>query len=208
MEKWQDDRSKDVVKRLFGFAQRNDKDKKVGSAQGGDKGEETDSAQGGDKDEENGSVQGVKAIPSRLQFADSFVTKNCKNRFSLIDTDTYYGEIKAENAIDAITSEAKPRLIERVPSGMTFRFRLVYNLEYDNLDNSDEYNDDMDVLAKGFQLLQLDYLGGHGSRGYGRVSFSNFKVRKIMAGTGEVTEDPTLAKRFEDAKILRLAKKT
>ena len=26
-------------------------------------------------------------------------------------------------------------------------------------------------------MLQMDYLGGHGSRGYGRVAFSNFSVR-------------------------------
>ena len=32
------------------------------------------------------------------------------------------------------------------------------------------------LLSKAMKLLQLDYLGGHGSRGNGRVSFQNFQV--------------------------------
>ena len=31
-------------------------------------------------------------------------------------------------------------------------------------------------MADGLKLLQMDYLGGSGSRGYGRVSFRNFAV--------------------------------
>ena len=31
-------------------------------------------------------------------------------------------------------------------------------------------------IAKGFKLLSMDYLGGHGSQGYGKVAFSDFQV--------------------------------
>ena len=37
-------------------------------------------------------------------------------------------------------------------------------------------------LAKGMKLLQLDYLGGHGSRGSGRVSFKNFRLTCVECG--------------------------
>lgn len=36
--------------------------------------------------------------------------------------------------------------------------------------------EDLSLLSKAMKLLQLDYLGGHGSCGNGRVSFQNFQV--------------------------------
>ena len=77
------------------------------------------------------------------------------------------GEVKFENTISRTTGIANPRQIERVPAGAVFAFKLVYNVE-----NLGELEEDMNLLAKGFQLLQTDYLGGHGSRGYGRVKLS------------------------------------
>lgn len=57
------------------------------------------------------------------------------------------------------------------------------NLILNNIDDDDEVISRLFGLAgkKGacFQLLQMDYLGGHGSRGYGRVKFNDFKVKAI-----------------------------
>lgn len=139
----------------------------------------------------NGDVQ-----HARLQFADSFVTDNSVAKYSLLDTDTYLGEVKAENKIYRNTGGALPRSIERVPAGMEFAFRLVYNME-----KQEEYQEDMQALTEGFRLLQMDYLGGHGSRGYGRIRLSGFKVQKMDAKTGYVSEDKALAQKFEDARI-------
>lgn len=61
--------------------------------------------------------------------------------------------------------------------------------------------EDLTVLADGFRLLQLDYLGGHGSRGYGRVSFSGFTTLKIDARTGEKTDCRELTRIFEGTKL-------
>lgn len=94
--------------------------------------------------------------------------------FKNLDTDTYIGEIKWENTIARLTGSANPRQIERVPAGAEFEFKLVYNIE-----DEEQIDEDMKILAQGFQLLQMDYLGGHGSRGYGRVKFSDFKVKAI-----------------------------
>lgn len=143
-----------------------------------------------------GSAKKDHILLSRLQFVDSFIDTAAKERFSSIDTDTYMGEVKFENVINRATSVANPRQIERVPRGMTFSFQLVYNMEEES-----EMAEDMEVLAEGFRLLQLDYLGGHGSRGYGRVGFSHFKVQHVDARTGKVTEDTALAEKFEKAAL-------
>ncbi len=143
-----------------------------------------------------GSSSDENVLLSRLQFSDCFVTKAAEKKFSAIDTDTYMGEVKFENVINRATGVANPRQIERVPRGMTFDFELVYNIE-----NEEELAEDMKVLADGFRLLQLDYLGGHGSRGYGRVSFSDFYVERIDAKTGEATAQDGLIDQLEKAAL-------
>ena len=56
-------------------------------------------------------------------------------------------------------------------------------------------------LRRGFRLLQLDYLGGHGSRGYGRIAFSAFRVQKMDPKTAEMEEQAALAQEFEGSKL-------
>lgn len=115
-----------------------------------------------------------EAKNSRLQFIDLKMTPESFRRFSKLDLDTYIGEVKFENSIDRVTCVANPRQIERVPAGAEFDFRLIYNVE-----NPEQVNADMQLLADGLELLQLDYLGGSGSRGYGRVSLRNFTIKKF-----------------------------
>lgn len=102
---------------------------------------------------------------SRLQFSDAKV----------INSSDFVGigltEIKFENTISRVTSVANPRQIERVVSGVVFKEIITYNIE-----NLDELEEDIENLSKGIQLLQLDYLGGHGSRGSGRINFDSIKV--------------------------------
>lgn len=95
------------------------------------------------------------------------MTEESVNELKNLDTDTYLGEIKSENTIDSVTGAANPRQMERVPAGARFAFELVYDVA-----DWDEALDDMELLADGLNLLQWDYLGGSGTRGYGRVSFS------------------------------------
>ena len=130
-----------------------------------------------------GSSGKNSACPARLQFFDMFITKDTEELFGKnIDTDTYIGEVKFENTINRATGVANPRQIERVPAGVKFDFKLVYNIE-----NQSELDQDMKTLAEGLQLLQTDYLGGHGSRGYGRVSLADFTIVKI--GNVQVNTD-------------------
>lgn len=118
-----------------------------------------------------GSAGKERARAARLQFYDLSMTKESFCQFDAMELDTYIGEVKFENGIDRLTAIANPRQIERVPAGVKFDFNLVYNIE-----DPSQVREDMEILANGLSLLQMDYLGGHGSRGYGRVSFSDFRV--------------------------------
>lgn len=102
---------------------------------------------------------------AQLQFADCFVN-NLEQMQKVGLT-----EVKAENTIDRATAVANPRFIERVNAGTSFAVRIVYNVLDENT-----VSEDMKLLAKGMKLLQMDYLGGHGSRGSGRISFKNFAL--------------------------------
>ena len=137
-----------------------------------------------DKDDEVlkrlfGSAEKNNAKPARLQFYDLFMSPESAAKIEGMDTDTYIGEIKFENTISRLTAEANPRQIERVPAGSEFDFKLVYNIE-----KPEEIDKDMETLAEAFSLLQIDYLGGHGSRGYGRVGFHDFSVELFSLEPG------------------------
>lgn len=133
---------------------------------------------------------GEEIIPARLQFFDLKMSETSVHELEQLDLDTYLGEIKFENTIDPLTGEANPRQIERVPAGAVFAFQLVYNMA-----DIAELETDMEKLAAGIQLLQWDYLGGSGSRGYGRVHFNHWQItafpdalEKKMAATLEKVE--------------------
>ena len=44
----------------------------------------------------------------------------------------------------------------------------------------------METLALGLKLLQYDYIGGHGSRGYGKVAISIESMNRV---TGDIDEE-------------------
>lgn len=84
----------------------------------------------------------------------------------LAKTEIPYTEGKTEVVIDRITSAAMPRQNERVPAGAKFRLNLVLNV-WEQDQNEEAL---LRLLFTALQLLSDDYLGGHGSRGYGQVS--------------------------------------
>ncbi len=90
-------------------------------------------------------------------------------------------EAKFENTISRMTSEANPRQIERVVRGATFPLQLIYNVE-----NEDEIIEDITLLKEGMTLLSYDYLGGSGSRGYGKVRFSSVEADVVV---GDVADE-------------------
>ena len=80
-------------------------------------------------------------------------------------------EVKSENRINRISGVAEhPRQTERVPAGAQFDFKLsVKKLAGDG-------DDLLNTVLQGLKLLELDSVGGSGSRGYGKVKFVNLQI--------------------------------
>lgn len=112
---------------------------------------------------------------SRVIFRDLELTKKSKEELSKA-LDGEYTEIKAENTIDRARGTAKfPRFIERVPAGAVFEGEYI--VQY--LKDIDQDNDFEELVKKGFKLLENNYLGGSGSRGYGKVEFEIINQEEI-----------------------------
>jgi CRISPR-associated protein Csm3 len=140
------------------------------------------------------ALETSQATPARLAVFDAPLDSESITPQMRENLDDELTEVKSENAIDRITSQANPRTLERVPAGARFKTRFV-----------------MDVLCEedgplflrvieGLRLLEDDALGGGGSRGSGRVSFANLKLTwrgKNYYGSGadekEISSSPDLA---------------
>lgn len=117
------------------------------------------------------SVKGKETI-TRLIFRDAFLDENDFNKVFIEKNailDTKFTEAKYENTIDrksGTTKQGGLRQIERVPAGAKFLFEVIVN-RYD--ENGKLDNDFTTKLKEGFKMLEENYLGGSGSRGYGKV---------------------------------------
>src|SRR5580692_11365252 len=110
------------------------------------------------------------ASPARLTIYDAPLDPESITAQMRDNLDDEITEVKSENAIDRITSQSNPRTLERVPAGARFRVRLVLDILCE---------EDKALAARvleGLRLLEDDALGGGGSRGSGRVSFSGLRL--------------------------------
>ena len=132
------------------------------------------------------TLDSTQATPARLAVFDAPLDPESITPQMRENLDDELTEVKSENAIDRITSQANPRTLERVPAGARFKTRFV-----------------MDVLCEedaplflrvleGLRLLEDDSLGGGGSRGSGRVSFAGLRLawrgKNYYAGGAEEKE--------------------
>ena len=92
-------------------------------------------------------------------------------------------EVKWENTISRSTAEANPRQIERAIRGSKFDLDIVYDVT-----SKEEMISDFEILKEGFKILQYDYLGGSGTRGYGKVKFTDLSVCLVVGDSNELTE--------------------
>lgn len=107
--------------------------------------------------------------PTRLSFWDCNLVPEWKQ--SISDNNQALTEVKSENRINRISGEARdPRYVERVPAGALFEFRLSIK----RLAGDDDKL--LETALQGLKLLELDSIGGSGSRGYGKVRFVNLKI--------------------------------
>ena len=117
---------------------------------------------------DEGNVKITRAI-----FRDLTLTKESEKELQNILGTGCFTEIKAENKVNPISGKSdSPRFIERVPAGAIFEGEIVLNV-FDG-DNKEIM---MENIKKSLKLLEMNYLGGNGTRGYGRVKveFDEFK---------------------------------
>ncbi len=112
------------------------------------------------------AAESSTATPARLTVYDAPLIVDSITPQMRENLDDELTEVKSENAVDRITSQANPRTLERVPAGARFRFRMVLDVL------CPEDKPLLARVAEGLRLLEDDALGGGGSRGSGRISFS------------------------------------
>ncbi len=130
------------------------------------------------------TLESSTATPARLTVYDAPLDPESITPQMRENLDDELTEVKSENAIDRITSQANPRTLERVPAGARFKIRLVLDVLCE---------EDKALVAKlveSLRLLEDDALGGGGSRGSGRIRMANLKLTWrsrgfYAAGAGE-----------------------
>ena len=114
--------------------------------------------------------------PSKIIVRDAMLSDESKKM--LLDCDNLdmpYTENKFENVIDRVKGVAQhPRQTERVPAGAEFCAEFIINIWDD-----DDEQELMALFEKGIRLLENDYLGGSGSRGYGQIKFGEMKKTEL-----------------------------
>ncbi len=123
-------------------------------------------------------------------------------------------EEKSENTINRVTGKAIPRHMERVVRGACFKLEMIldlyeqYNVKlYDirerkfHIKQNQLIKDDVlfNTLRLGFRLLENDYLGGSGTRGYGKVSLVFEKPVKISFNDDGTMEKSVFDFNFNEA---------
>ncbi len=128
------------------------------------------------------ALDSTVASPARLTVYDAPLIQESITPQMRENLDDELTEVKSENAIDRITSQANPRTLERVPAGARFHFRMVLDVL------CDEDRELIPRVVEALRLLEDDSLGGGGSRGSGRVKISGLKTvwrgRKFYASGG------------------------
>src|SRR5256886_15891875 len=115
-------------------------------------------------------LDSAQASPARLAAYDAPLDPDSITPQMRENLDDELTEVKSENAVDRITSQANPRTLERVPAGARFHVRFVMDVLCE---------EDAPLFARvveGLRLLEDDALGGGGSRGSGRVRFASLKL--------------------------------
>ena len=143
---------------------------------------------------------------TRLKVDDAYPTNDTIEKWKTFSPEGI--EVKYENVLDRLTSRANPRSVERVPRGSEFRVTMSYKI----FDEEDVEN--VSVVFQSLKLVEDDYLGAYGSRGYGRVRFKNISMRlkkreyyencddqsKVMIGKGSYDSLEELLRDMEEIK--------
>ena len=126
---------------------------------------------------------------NKVEKGESAIRKLLNSR----NTDMPYTEVKTEVVIDRITAAATPRNFERVPAGAVFGLNIVCNIY-----EGDDVNQILSKVFEGLRLVQDDYIGGSGTRGYGQVKFT---IEELEYKDQDSYEQDKPAQRFNEVPI-------
>jgi CRISPR-associated protein Csm3 len=119
--------------------------------------------------------------PTRILVRDAYMTDKWQNEFKSGELPM---EIKYENIINRIKGTADhPRPLERVPAGVEFDFTV--SIRFFEQDDQDEI---LKAIKQAMVLLQLDALGGCGSRGCGQIKFCNVRINEEAISDEQLLE--------------------
>ena len=111
--------------------------------------------------------------PTRLVVRDAFLNDAWKK--DILERGLSLTEEKIENWINRLEGKAGMggiRNIERVPAGARFDFEMSYKvMDINNDEKVDREN--FTKVIHALAMVQMDALGGSGSRGYGKILFTN-----------------------------------
>ena len=105
--------------------------------------------------------------PTRILVRDAHLSREWSDRFIKGDLPM---EVKYENTINRITGVANPRPLERVPAGVDFDLNIAFKVFEDDPDSF------FTTVLQSMRLLELDALGGSGSRGCGQIKFTEIVI--------------------------------
>lgn len=127
-----------------------------------------------------GSHDSKNPRASRLIVRDAMLTAESEAELRNCGSlDMPYTEDKYENTIDRVKGTAgNPRQTERVPAGAVFAVEFILNV-FDGEGEPSEA-EQLALLRKGIQVLENDYLGGSGSRGYGQIRFGELQMEELQ----------------------------
>ncbi len=108
--------------------------------------------------------------PTRILVRDADLTPECVEELKRAQTEkgVFFAEVKTENLVNRKTGTAdNPRTQERVPAGTEFNFEIALRVF-----EGDDETKIVEFVKEGISLLEQDYLGSSGSRGYGKVKLT------------------------------------
>ena len=114
--------------------------------------------------------------PSRIIVRDAQISEGSRKRLEKLQTEEglQYAEVKTENIIDRRTNTARHgglRTQERVPKDTEFDLNISLRIF-----EGDDEKKMVEYIREAMDMLEQDYLGGSGTRGYGWVEIKDLKI--------------------------------
>ncbi len=134
--------------------------------------------------------------PTRLIVRDAVLDQEYKETLKAKNPNWIPSDLtedKWENTINRITARANPRNFERVLSGSKFSFKMSYRV-FESGDQGVSDEKMFEHILDGLKLIEMDALGGAGSRGCGQVKFKVKLNNGVLKDLSEVkpSDFPTI----------------